>query len=421
MLKIIANLFYLLLIMSLAFSSISLAKIGSANIRLWQLFLFIYLILAYLFILSSSKAEKFNGLLFIFLIPCFLAVLISGFSSLNFDLWLKQSLLILLMFLLSVLVSNRLSKSYFQLNLAAVTYSGIFVSIWGILEIFISPSDLLLYYSDGLPFPRAQSFFAEPNEFSQYLSLPFGFLFSTFIYNMPTSKFERGVIYVGFIAVIIAQILSFSRGGLLVFLSQLFFWLVFNLRRFSLHAIHKSLLKSTLFIFIFIIIIFLLQGELFEYVFEIVTERISSLFSGGDVTSKIRWDGIILSLNAIFSSVLTFVIGLGFGCLTEILGDGIATTANFLVDIFVETGLIGALAFSTLIFYILFESTRIIKHFKYCKDKVILQIFWSSILSFIGLLVGGLTYATHMLPIFWFLVGLLFSIINYFKLGNYVK
>jgi len=39
--------------------------------------------------------------------------------------------------------------------------------------------------------------------------------------------------------------------------------------------------------------------------------------------------------------------------------------------------------------------------------------------SFCGVLVGGLTYATHLLNIFWFTAGLLVAFICFFKSPRY--
>lgn len=47
--------------------------------------------------------------------------------------------------------------------------------------------------------------------------------------------------------------------------------------------------------------------------------------------------------------------------------------------------------------------------------EVLIGTFVMTYLSFVGLIVGGLTYATHMLNFFWFSCGLLFALYQYKK------
>jgi hypothetical protein len=49
------------------------------------------------------------------------------------------------------------------------------------------------------------------------------------------------------------------------------------------------------------------------------------------------------------------------------------------------------------------------------KDDEMLVAFFGAYLSFVGLIVGGLTYATHMLNFFWFSSGILFALYHYNK------
>ncbi|MBY0579574.1 MAG: hypothetical protein K2P57_11065 [Burkholderiales bacterium] len=404
---------YPLLVASLGLGTVALANTGGANIRIWEVLVGVFVLFVFVRYCLGSRIFSQNRMTGLLLLPLIVSVLLSGLNANRLDLWGKQGLLLSLMLVLFFVVSQRWSRVQILQNMRWVIYPGILVAGWGILELFLDPENLPLYYtSGGFIMPRAVSLFAEPNEFSEYLALPFGFLFSAMLYRHKFSSWERKIFGLGLSVVIVAQVLSFSRGGMVVFASEILAWYLLT----SFYSTGKLRVwgrKLLFFIVSLLAIGGLLAGHDVLSIVDVFVERLQGLFSGNDVTSQIRWQGIIDAIANTVASPVNFVVGMGFGNLTLLLGEGVATTANVLVDVFSELGILGLLSIMTIVGAALVLPLRILSDLMRKRDDDMLAAFFGAYLSFVGLLAGGMTYATHMLNIFWFSCGLLFAIYQY--------
>lgn len=410
-----SNGIYPLLVASFGLGTVSLSKAGSANIRIWEVLFGTFIIAVLVKYCMGKRFSSPNRVAMILLLPLILCVLLSGLNANRIDLWGKQALLLFAMLMLFLIVSQRWSRVQLLQNIRWIIYPGILVAGWGILELLLYPADLPLYYSDGSIMPRVRSLFAESNEFSQFLALPFAFLFSALLYHRQVPSWERWFFGLGMLLIVLAQVLSFSRGGMVVFVGEIVMWFILT----SLFATKKkrylSLRKVLLLVALSVAIGALMSGlELIDN-FQIFFERIQSLFSGDDTTSKIRWDGIVAAISETTSSPVTFVVGMGLGNLSLLLGEGVATTANILADVFSELGVLGFLSFLVIVGAALVLPIGTLKRLMRKKDDEMLVAFFGAYLSLVGLIAGGLTYATHMLNIFWFSCGLLFALYQYNK------
>lgn len=412
---IYTNSIYPLLVASLGIGTLSLSKVAGANIRLWEVLIGAFILITLGRFCMGWRFVLQSKIPMILLLPLIMCVLFSGLNADRLDLWIKQSLLLLAMLTLFVIVSQRWSRIQIIQNMRWIIYPGILVAGWGILELLLYPQDLPLYYSDASIMPRARSLFAEPNEFSEFLALPFAFLFSAILYYRKIHIWERWILGLGLFLVIMAQVLSFSRGGIAVFLFQILAWFILSSlyiagarRRFRMRSV-------LLLIFLSMLIGGLLTSPEVINVVDVFIERIKTLFSGNDLTSKIRWEGILAAISKTIDSKVNFAIGMGLGNLPQLLGDDVATTANFLVDVFSELGILGLLWFLIILAIAFILPLGTLKYLVKKKDDEMLAVFFGAYLSFAGLIAGGLTYATHMLNIFWFSCGLLFALHQYKK------
>lgn len=404
---------YPLLVASFGFATVSLVKAGDANIRIWQLILLAITISALIKYCAGSRVVVPSRLPLLVLVPFILSVMLSGLNANRFDYWAKQTLFLFAMLILFLLVSQRWSREQILQNTRWVLYPGLLVAGWGILEMLLYPEDLPIYSSEGSIALRARSFFAEANEFSQFLALPFAYLFAALLYCRKVYSSERWIFGTGLLIVILAQVLSFSRGGLVVFFAEIATWYIltsfYSKTKKSWLSWGKIFITSGL---IFTLVMILEDPELTN-IAQLLSERVMSLFSGNDTTSRIRWDGITVAISEAISSPLNFAIGIGLGNLRLILGEGVATTANIIVDVFTELGILGIFSFLIILGVALVLPLRTLKRLLKEDDEEMLTAFFGAYLSFVGLIAGGMTYATHFLNIFWFICGLLFALYQY--------
>jgi len=212
---------------------------------------------------------------------------------------------------------------------------------------------------------------------------------------------------IGLLIVIMAQILTFSRGGWFSFVVQLS--ILFIIINKSVKSNLRKILSYTSILITVLFIINFYNPEILSKVFSLVSYRLFTSFSIDDFSTAERFMTIQNALSINYSSIPNFIVGIGVGNLgASIVNE--ASTSNYLVDILVETGIIGLISFSLFIIYILIISRNTFKLLKKISDDDLFVVFIGAFLSFIGLLTGGLTSSTHMLCFFWFIVGLLFAI-----------
>ena len=89
-----------------------------------------------------------------------------------------------------------------------------------------------------------------------------------------------------------------------------------------------------------------------------------------------------------------------------------ATTGNQFIDIIVETGLFGLFCYLLIVIYAVRKFFAVSAIFLYKQDYQSLQVSLGFFLGLIGLMFGGMTYATHSLFFFWINLSLLFASID---------
>ena len=400
---------YPLLVASLGLASISLGQIGSADIRVWEILLATFIVSVIIKITLAKRLIIPNKLAPMILFPLVVSVLLSGFNANRVDMWAKQTLFFAMLLMLYIIVCQRWSRIQLIQNLRWIIYPGILIAGWGILEYALFPETLMSFYNNGIYTPRATSLFAEPNEFSQFLTLPFGFLVSVLIYYRSIPRWERVFYLLGLLVVIAAQILTLSRGGLVAFAAVLLTYagLRVALRKKIRMSIGWTVFLIAFFAVVLSVITFTVPDT--AAALALYWERFISLFVGGDITAMIRLNSINFAFQESIKSPIDILFGIGLGNLPNILGAGIATTTNIFVDVYAELGLLGLISFCGILAITLILPLKTIKFLIKTGDEKLLSVFIGAYISFIGLIVGGLTYSTYMLNIFWFLGGLLLS------------
>lgn len=405
---------YTLMVASLGFGTVTLVNIAGANVKLWQLFLLTTLAVSIL----KSRVVFANKAAIVIVIAIAFSCLLSGMNAVDTHLYIKQILLLFGMLTLFLVVAQKHHANDLTQVLRWVIYPGLFVAGWGLLETFLYPEDLSFYSSFLGVLPRASSFFAEANEFSQYLNLPFAFSLAMLAYYKPLSRLERFVLIIGIFMIIVAQMMTFSRGGILSFGAQIIAWLLLaGWQSRNISSFFPSIIKIVFTLILTILVLGILAPSLFE-ISRVVAFRFQSLISGNDATTAVRLLTIAKGLDAASASWNTLFLGIGFGNLPVVLGEGVANAGNFLVDIFSELGLVGLLVIILSVGACLILP---LKHHKLLIEKQnekLLTVFYAAYLSFFGLVVGGMTYSTFMLNLFWFCGGMLMSL-NHF--GNKLR
>jgi len=422
---------YALLIISSSLGIISLGGGDIGNVRLWEVFLSVFVLISFL----KSCFDRTLGFLVsptsLFVIGYFMAVFLSGVNAINTAFWLKRVVLVLAMNLLFYVFYQISTLEEFKLCLKLIIYSGTIFAVLGILDVFIflkAPNVFrLIHYFDsgGLFFaksdlnlalfnliPRARGFFAEPNEFSEYLTLPFGFLLAVTFFG--DRKMKRRVIFIiGILIVVLAQLFTLSRGGLLAFSSQ--FLGLYLIRKVS--GVQWSVnLKSTLPI---AFVLFALTMGAFMYfdwslvpLFDTAADRISSTLSIGNWRYEPRLETVQAGFVSSGASLPNFLVGVGAGNI-PLSPVREATTTNQFVDVLVATGIIGLSFYVAIILSLFRASHKFMKNRLLSSNNQIFVVFVGAYLSFLGMLFGGLTYPTHQLVFFWLNAGLLLAVCEY--------
>ena len=106
------------------------------------------------------------------------------------------------------------------------------------------------------------------------------------------------------------------------------------------------------------------------------------------------------------------LFGNSYGSLNSLLGASY-TSSNTFVDVLVESGIFGFFIFLFLLGNGFLEALKSLKYSIIMNDEKIYIISLGIFLSFVGLIFGGLTYATHKLNFFWFIYGFIFAISFY--------
>ena len=202
-------------------------KISLGDIRLWEIVIILYL-LFFLIFSSIKRTPLFIGRksIYLFILPFYFATFISVVNIEKLIFFIPGFLIFTFMIILFLIISNQKISDLTKV-VNVFIYIGIISSIWAFIEIFFNIGSTGSKWYGVIS--RADSFFSEPNEFSQYLVMPFAYIiskiFTSTYYNSKTTNINY-IIF--FLIILAAQILSFSRGGILAFMTQLLFAFFFK-------------------------------------------------------------------------------------------------------------------------------------------------------------------------------------------------
>ena len=141
--------------------------------------------------------------------------------------------------------------------------------------------------------------------------------------------------------------------------------------------------------------------------FKYLGTRFLTTGTNHDPTLMLRFTATIQAFNIWTQNFWVFLSGVGVGNL-QYSSLGGYTSSNFVADIAAETGILGLIAFSGIMLNVSVSSINQIKRYRKGRiDFYVAVISIGSMLSTFGLLIGGLTYATHNLFVLWVSLGLL--------------
>jgi len=389
-----------------AFGTITLYQIGSIHIRPYQ----VPLVVSVLIIFSQFLLNKRRlfipthfYILFLFLLTVMISIINAKFPVIT----LKQTILLLVYIILFFLIINTCNTEKKLLLLYRfIIISCFFVCVYGMYMMVIENLPGVPKVG-GYLFNRPKSFFAEPNEFGQYLVFIFGYIFSELISKRKIVG--RIFLWINFLLILILLVANISRGSWLGFLiiicSVIYYQNKFKLRRTNFGKIFKIIV---LFLTLWVTGLFFAseiistseKGDFTAY----TIARIFSLAIAQDETFLIRLENNKKAVETMIECPFT---GIGFGNVGTISGGDYkygGTSSNFLSDIGAETGIFGLASFLFFLIAIFKKGLKNIKNTKNEKTKI---IFIGALGSYIGLLVNGLTYASHILPFLWISAGIL--------------
>jgi O-antigen ligase len=247
--------------------------------------------------------------------------------------------------------------------------------------------------------------------------MPFGFILAMF----SVKKLRRPIKFFLILSVVIlimAQISTLSRGGILAYIAEIItLMIVVNIWKIN-DLSHRDplffkILMQLVIIFLMVGIIFLLNNEI-KNLISTMLDRIISTNTGEDWTTDIRLANYLKAIQVNLTSPGSFFIGIGIGALGLSLVNESTTTNQFL-DIMVETGVIGLFLYLSMIFFLIKRSYNFFSNRSLKISDNHLVFMTGSFLTFIGLLVGGMTYPTHMLFFSWMTIGFLISSTSIFS------
>lgn len=423
--------FFSLLVISTGLGVVSLGSTQGGYIRIWEVSLAALVVVIGLRLVSKRKIVLLVSPTLVFVAGYFVAVLVSGLNAFDPAMWLRRSTLVLAMIVLFFVCSQRDTRREFDIYFKLTICSGVCFAIIGVMDVYLFPRNSEIFriihqFDGGQQFAvygigglaeyeqvvRARGFFTESNEFSQYLITPFGFLLAIAFFKTNISNTWLPFRF-GIFIVLWAQIVSLSRGGLLGFFVELVgLFLVKQISGSKWNIGVKNYMPIAVLILLILISGGFIISEYLSPVFFTVLERITSTGTSDDWTMGIRLMNYRYGFLSVSESPENFLIGVGVGnSFWSHVRE--ATTSNQFLDVLVETGIIGLVLYLLIIFSLLSESYKFMKNKKLTSDNNVFIVFVGSFLSFLGMLVAGMTYSTHMLFFFWLNAGLLLAVCKY--------
>ena len=422
---------YAALVISAGLGAVSLGEVGGGNLRLWEVLLFAFALATCAGALVRRQIILSFSPLLVLVGGYVAAVMLSGMNAADSAIWWQRVILVLAMTLLFFVMSQRSTQKEFDLYSNLVIYSGVFFGFLGILDVLLFTSapnvfEFIHQWDGGRQFSgegvnelasydstsRTRGFFTESNEFSQYLSLPFGFLLAAIFFKHRKAGSKLVYLY-GIAIVLLAQVMTLSRGGLVCFFAELLGLLLVK----KLSDVRWKI-RAGNYLTIALVAISLAVGGM-SYVgedvaaaFEAAAFRVHSTGTSDDWTSEIKLGNYQEALNSAAESVENLLVGIGAGNLYN-SSVAEATTTNQFMDVLIEMGIIGSVFYVSIALSLLWQSYKFLKSGLWKSSNKLFVVFVGAFVSFLGMLIGGMTYPTHMLFFFWLNAGLLSAICRY--------
>lgn len=308
---------------------------------------------------------------------------ISGFWAIDKELWFRKFLFLINVFLLYFPLSQISSRIFIKIP-QVLFYSGFAISLVGIIQFliqfFVPKEDFLqgffnffgpIFYGNdlrlmvleypsffvsigGQDYLRAFGLFASPQNLALFIGMV---LFLSFYVK---DKISKQVFYSGIFLMVIAILLTLSRGAYVAFITTILFYAMkaaFNfkflylLQNFKKQIIFKKILhyKFKLLTFIFVVLVFLSL----LIALNPAIQRLADTFSFNDNSRLSRIDLWQKSF-AVFKENPLFGVGLGsFPIYIEPDKDARApvNAHNTYLEIMAELGLVGFIAFLLTLIY----------------------------------------------------------------------
>jgi len=373
---------------------------------------FVAVICGMLFLFGKNRLKLYNTIeyKFIFLIIIFL--FFSLFSGINVRSFidLRGYLFAFLFYIgFTLLLVNSEFKEIDVLKF--VSYAIIIAMLYGLVDFFLANKfgfylDKYIYrYSAEYPtlsimgVYRLRSFTSEPGIFAIYLNTLGPISFYYFL-----KRNNKIFILLFFVLILTTYILNASTAGILFLIfSGLVTFLLFTYNSIRVNwngfYIKKNYIGIAFIFFILLIIIMMLLRK--SYLVQIMRYK---LF-GNSFSMQERIQKIQLSYNLLIyawdNSIYKFIFGYGLGYFNSLYGH---TTNNFILSIFIETGIFGVLLWISFFISILIKVLKIKTELKYF-------IFFAYCAALLHLSIT----ARFQLPCVWFI----FALPNYILSKQY--
>ncbi len=360
----------------------------------------------------------------LFLLVCFLSVVSAAYPVIT----IKQGLLVLAFlvtgFSIGLSLRGEQEFKYFFL----VLLIGSFIAyLFGYLQVLFPDSigaETLI--SRGLTaqytgyFFRPMSFFAEGNEFGVFIIFGSPFFVSGYLYGREVWMRRTSALLLMFMLPLL--FLNDSRGSIAALVVVVLLAVIIGRRyiRARRKKSHRRLWGLALMTVLAIFVAVFYLSPMVPTFYQLspdqwVVGRLLETGTSRDLTLVGRFLVMREGVDAFLSHPL---LGVGLGNVFTVISQfgyvpvysavgglvdrGNATTANFVVDILAELGLLGITAFAALIYYVL-KLSKLSRQIFVSNDGF--YFAFGAFLSFVGILVNSLSYDAIYTPYFWIVIG----------------
>lgn len=409
---------FLLIVFFLPFERVPTLDMGGINIK-------INTILGFLTIFAWVLASMFNGkrwkiqqnALAVPLSLFVIALLISLTQALNFGRGIQVLVFSLFTVALSIMTVNMIPNMD---NLKKVVWvlliSGTAVSIFGLFQfggdVVGLPHSLTLlkkgYGSAVFGFPRIQAFSMEPLYFANYLLIPMSLAMA---YYFAKIDFIKHWWLIGILALFLVNfVLTVSRGGYLGLVVALLVFVIFYFKQvFTWKNISIVLVLAV----VALGVAFALSKGEYRATSEFINHAlVKDAKQGESVQGRLNtFDFALGALNR----YPVFGIGIGnYGPYSlnyppQAPESGWPIVNNEFIEILVETGVVGAIAYGLILLVLIYRSVVAIK---YVKDDFLKATLIGLLAAFIGVMVQYNFFSTLYIIHIWVLIGLLVAVQN---------